>query len=139
MIQVTAASKDSVTIPSRKICRTEIMNIFKTHMQDLRKKLNSDAVPSQISLTTDAWQASNTDGYLAVTGHWIETRADKSWFLNSALLGFTKLNNAHNGVHLGQALYRIVDHLGIAHKVDSISLGQLSNRTDCSIDIQGYM
>ena len=115
------------------------MNIFKTHMQDLRKKLNSDAVPSQISLTTDAWQASNTDGYLAVTGHWIETRADKSGFLNSALLGFTKLNNAHNGVHLGQALYRIVDHLGITHKVDSISLGQLSNRTDCSIDIQGYM
>ena len=28
----------------------------------------------QISLTCDAWQASNADTYFAVTGHWIEER-----------------------------------------------------------------
>ena len=75
-------------------------------------------MPSKISLTTDTWQASNTDGYLAVMAHWIEVRADKSWHLNSALLGFTKLNNAHNSVRLGQALYKIVNWVAITHKVN---------------------
>lgn len=68
-------------------------------------------------MTVDAWQASNTDGYLAVTGHWIESHNGSQWELGSALLGFTQLNNAHNGVRLGQALFKIVDRLGIAHKV----------------------
>ena len=117
MINLAAAAKDGVAIPSRKVCRNEIMSMFKSHMRDLRAKLNSKAVESKISLTTDAWQASNTDGYLAVTGHWIEVGEDKVWHLKSALLGFTKLNNAHNGVRLGQALYRVIDRLGIAHKV----------------------
>lgn len=127
MIELAAASTEGITVPSRKVCRQEIMNMFKNQMQDLRKKLNGDAVTSKVSLTVDAWQASNTDGYLAVTGHWVEVQGDKSWRLNSALLGFTKLNNAHNGIRLGQALYRIVERLGIAHKVTSHCLTSRSN------------
>lgn len=53
-------------------------------------------------------------------------KSDNSWHLESALLGFTKLNNAHNGVRLGQALYRVVDRLGIAHKVPSL-ISHLAN------------
>jgi hypothetical protein len=34
--------------------------------------IQSDAVTGKISLTCDTWQASNTDGFFAVTGHWIE-------------------------------------------------------------------
>jgi hypothetical protein len=67
-------------------------------------------------LTTDAWQASNSDGYLAVTGHWVEERNGK-WTLEHALLGFTQLNTSHNGKRLGQALYKICNRLGIVHKV----------------------
>jgi len=54
----------------------------------------------------DAWQASNSDGYLAVMGHWIEEHKGK-WTLEHALLGFMQLSSAHNGKHLGQALYKI--------------------------------
>lgn len=71
----------------------------------------------EVSLTCDAWQASNSDGYFAVTGHWIEESSPKVWALKSALLGFTRLNNAHNGKRLGQALFKIVDRVGISHKV----------------------
>lgn len=60
-----------------------------------------------ISLTCDAWQASNSDGYFAVTGSWINEENAK-WQLQTALLGFTQLNNAHNGTRLGQALFKIV-------------------------------
>jgi hypothetical protein len=72
----------------------------------------------KVSLTCDTWQASNTDGYFAVTGHWIEELTPTKWVLNSALLGFTRLNNAHNGKRLRQALFKIIIRMGIAHKVN---------------------
>ena len=37
--------------------------------------------------------------------------------MHSALLGFTKLNNAHNGRRLGGALFKTIDRLGLAHRV----------------------
>ena len=77
----------------------------------------SPSVQGEVSLTCDAWQASNTDGYFAVTGHWIEEPTPAKWELNSALFGFTRLNNAHNGVRLGQALFKIIVRVGIQHKV----------------------
>jgi hypothetical protein len=73
-------------------------------------------VKGKVSLTCDAWQASNSDGYFAVTGSWIEEENGK-WQIKPALLGFTQLNNAHNGKRLGQALFKIVSRVGIAHKV----------------------
>lgn len=71
----------------------------------------------EISNTCDAWQASNADGYFAVSGHWIEEPSPGVWHLGSALLGFTRLNNSHNGQRLGQVLFKIVDRLAIVHKV----------------------
>jgi len=79
--------------------------------------LQNDTITGEISLTCDAWQASNTDRYFAVTGHWIEESWPGVWEIQSALLGFTRLNNAHNGKQLGGALFKIVDWLGIAHRV----------------------
>ena len=76
----------------------------------------SDAVKGKVSLTCDAWQASNADAYFAVTGSWVE-EINGQWGLHTALLGFTRLNNAHNGARLGQALFKIVSRLGIAHQV----------------------
>lgn len=84
--------------------------------------MQSDIVKGEISLTCDAWQASNTDGYFAVSGHWVEEPSPGVWKVESALLGFTRLNNSHNGRRLGQALFKIVDRLGIAHKVTLYSL-----------------
>jgi len=69
-----------------------------------------------VSLTCDAWQASTSDGYFAVTGSWIQEDGGK-WQIQTALLGFTQLNNAHNGMRLGQALFKIVERVGIIHKV----------------------
>lgn len=71
----------------------------------------------EISLTCNAWQADNTDGYFAVTGHWIEEHTVGEWTEEHALLGFTQLNMAHNGTRLGQALYKVCNHLGVIHKV----------------------
>jgi len=74
-------------------------------------------VNGKVNFTCDAWQASNTDGYFAVTAHWIEDASPTVWKLELALLGFTHLNNAHHGKRLGQALFKIVECAGIVHKV----------------------
>ena len=71
----------------------------------------------EISLTCDAWQADSTDGYFAVTGHWIEERAVGEWTEEHTLLGFVRLNMVHSGTRLGHALYRVCDRLGVVHKV----------------------
>jgi hypothetical protein len=79
--------------------------------------VQSEAVKGRVNLTCDAWQATNVDGYFAVTGHWIEELTLGVWTVQSALLGFTRLNNSHNGKRLGQALYKVVKRVGVAHKV----------------------
>jgi hypothetical protein len=42
------------------------------------------------------------------------------WVSGNALLGFTWLNNAHNGQHLGGVLFKVLDRVGVAHKVSKI-------------------
>ena len=74
----------------------------------------------EISLTCDAWQADNTDGYFAVTGHWIEEHAPGEWTLENALLGFAQMNCSHSGVHLGQMLFKVISRLDIVHKVRTL-------------------
>lgn len=46
-------------------------------LSDLLRK--GPSVTGEINLTDDAWQAGNTDGYLAVSGHWIEEVASGVW------------------------------------------------------------
>ena len=80
----------------------------------------------QISLTCDVWQADNTDVYFAVTVHWIQENVARLWTVEHALIGFTKMNTAHNGTRLGQALYKACDCLKIISKVSSSNVYVLS-------------
>lgn len=73
-------------------------------------------------MTCDAWQASNTDSYFAVTGHWIEEVEPNKWALQNTLFGFTSMNTAHNGKRLGQALFKTCERLGIVEKVNIYKL-----------------
>jgi hypothetical protein len=52
-----------------------------------------------------------------LTGHWIEETSPGVWQFQEAILGFTRLNNAHHGVRLGQALFKLVTRIGIQRRV----------------------
>lgn len=78
-------------------------------------------VTGKVNLTCDGWQASNSDGYFAVTGHWVEESIPSQWEIKSGLLGFTRLSNAHNGERLGHALLKVIKRVGIEHKVSRSS------------------
>jgi hypothetical protein len=74
-----------------------------------------------VNLTCDAWQASNVDAYFAVTGSWVQECRPMERTVETALLGFVRMNSAHNGERLGQALYKVVERVGIVHKVSPVS------------------
>ncbi|KAF8119344.1 hypothetical protein EV363DRAFT_1199999 [Boletus edulis] len=42
------------------------------------------------------------------------------WEVKTALLGFTQMNSAHHGVRLGQALFMVIQRLGITHKTSPV-------------------
>jgi hypothetical protein len=88
--------------------------VSKYLVDDRRSKLLSTFLNK---ISPILWQAENVDGYFAVTGSWIEEVSPRDWKVQTALLGFTHLNNAHNGTRLGQALFKLVKQVGIAHKV----------------------
>ncbi|PPR07906.1 hypothetical protein CVT24_002801 [Panaeolus cyanescens] len=123
MIELAARATRGIQLPTRKQTCAEILRMFKEQMKGLSERLNSKAVAGEVSLTCDAWQADNADGYFAVTGHWIEEILSETpgsvggWTEMEALLGFTQLNTSHNGERLGQALYKVCDRLHIVHKV----------------------
>lgn len=140
MIAVAARATKGVKIPSQTATHKHIIDQFKGQIKGLSGCLNvsymllfffptskivslqSSAVKGDISLTCDAWTASNGDSYFAVTAHWIEEKSLGKWTLEHALIGFTQMNTAHNGTRLGQALFKICSHLNILHKVSIPSL-----------------
>ena len=134
MINTAVHSTNGVKIPNGRQTQQVIINTFKEQLTALQAQLTvcyilvnnphnsltddlqGVVVKGKVSLTCDAWQALNVNGYFAVTGSWIES-TDGKWELQMALLGFIQLNSAHNGIRLGQALFKVVLWAGIAHKV----------------------
>ena len=135
MINIASRAAKGVIIPNREQTRAKIIDMFKQNLSQLRDRLNvghvcscalshtyriwsqSDAVSGRVNLTCDAWQASNTDAYFAVTGHWVEEITPGVWRLQTALLGFVRMNCVHSGEKLGMALYKVAECVGIVHKV----------------------
>ena len=133
MIDVAACAMNGMKIPGGKSMRAEIKQTFKEHLMKLKEQLNvqislrqlvpysyivqGPTITGEVNLTCDTWQASNTDGYFAITSHWIEETMPTQWELKSGLLGFMQLSNAHNGERLSQALYKIIRWVSIAHKI----------------------
>lgn len=137
MLNVAARAKGSIELPSRGVTQREIMKMFKRYLRDFKQRFEvcpslsslilftdnlhllckGPSVTGQISLTCDAWQASNVDGYFAVTAHWIEEKFPNNWTLEGAVIGFVRMNESHNGRRLGQALYKVAMRLGIAQRV----------------------
>jgi len=51
------------------------------------------------------------------------------WEQRSALFGFVRMNSAHNSHHLGTALFKVCDQLGITHKIGWVTCDNASNNT----------
>jgi hypothetical protein len=72
----------------------------------------------------DMWSDPNREPFMAVTAHWIETKAQPtvagsqhSLNLRADLIGFMRVPGHHTGEHLAHALINILDRIGITEKV----------------------
>ncbi|GBE87281.1 hypothetical protein SCP_1005280 [Sparassis crispa] len=138
MINIAARALDGVTIPNCKCTREEIMDMFKCRLMELQQKLNSDAVQGLVNLMCNTWQASNTDDYFAITDLWVEETGPGLWSVQTALLSFMQLSNAHNKKCLSQALFKIVAQLQITHKMKFVKhirheMGKIYDAKRCRI------
>jgi hypothetical protein len=64
-------------------CANRERDRFRTHISD----------GSRITLTCDGWDATNGDGYMGVTAHWI----DADWNVHGTLIEFGQLPPSHTG------------------------------------------
>jgi hypothetical protein len=77
-------------------------------------------VPGKVSITADGWSADTTrQGYLGLTGHWIDVMDSGKWVLRSEVVGFRALSGDHSGDNLGRYCIWLCDRLGITGREHS--------------------
>ncbi|KAM5545613.1 hypothetical protein V8D89_000651 [Ganoderma adspersum] len=126
MIHIAARATNGVKIDNLRNTREGILREFRQNVTALSKRLNSTAVKGKINLTCDTWQAENTDGYFAVTGHWVEEESRDSgarteWTIKSSLFGFIRMNCSHDRRQLAFiTMYSKSDYYNPAHPNDKL-------------------
>lgn len=125
IINLACQAQHGVTLPSRKATRTELVNMLNKYYIDLAARLKR--AKGKISATCDSWTAENNDSYFAVTGHWIDEENPGKWTLEAALIGFVNIHHSHNGMRLGQALFKIFERVKIAENIGWVTCDNASN------------
>ena len=82
-----------------------------------------EETPGMISLTGDLWTSITTDGYLAITVHFI----DKEWVLQKRVLDFSFVAPPHTGVAISEKVYSILEEWGLEKKIFSVRLENASS------------
>ncbi|XP_043717699.1 zinc finger BED domain-containing protein RICESLEEPER 2-like [Telopea speciosissima] len=88
-------------------------NLESSRIHNLLKSFNG-----KISLTSDLWTSITNDGYLSLTGHYI----DKDWVLHKKLLKFCIMPPPHTGINICEMVSKILSEWGIDRKLFSITL-----------------
>ena len=87
-------------------------NTLKVELQEHVK------VGGRISITTDAWTATNSKEFIAVTGHWI----NKDWKQRSQLLDIVYLKDPlHSGEYIAEQLLSVTDDFNITEYIFTIT------------------
>ncbi|KAL6540731.1 hypothetical protein OROMI_024614 [Orobanche minor] len=111
----------------RNTIKSDIKKMFSVEKTKLYDMLQS--VPGKIALTSDCWTSVTTDGYISLTGHFV----DPKWGLHKKILAFTIMPPPHTGAALAEKVYGLLKEWGIHNKVFSITLDNASNN-DSMVD-----
>ena len=66
-----------------------------------------------VSLTTDIWTSRAKDGYISLTGHFI----DSDWERKAVVFGVREFNDRHTASNIADALKEMVDEWDIEYKI----------------------
>ncbi|CAN6722759.1 unnamed protein product [Malus baccata var. baccata] len=117
-----------IKLPCRNTVKACVLRMFKIEKQALHNLLGS--VEGRICLTLDLWSSQCTDGYLALTAHFV----DKDWKLNKRIISFCHMPPPHSGVALCEKISALVTEWGIEKKLFSITLDNVSSNI-CFVNI----
>ena len=102
-------------LPHRTKMTSLILDEFKKERnkfaQDMRK------AEGRISYTTDLWSDPNLDSFMAITAHYMFREKTGQLEYRCGLIAFQHVEGSHSGVNLAMHFFKIIDGLGVAHKV----------------------
>ncbi|CAL8993402.1 unnamed protein product [Prunus brigantina] len=112
-----------IKLPCRHTVKACVLRMFKSERQKLHTLLSS--IQGRICLTSDLWTSVCTDGYLALTAHFV----DQDWRLHKRIINFCHMPPPHSGVALSEKINAVITEWGIEKKLFSITLDNASANT----------
>ncbi|KAA8519967.1 hypothetical protein F0562_014223 [Nyssa sinensis] len=101
---------------TRNTAKFDVLKLYKREKDKLKHVIES--IPSRICLTSDLWSSIATDGYLALTAHYV----DENWILQKKILSFHHMPPPHSGPILVEKVIHLLKEWGIEKKVFSLTL-----------------
>ncbi|KAK6991690.1 hypothetical protein R3P38DRAFT_3227535 [Favolaschia claudopus] len=131
--------KDS-DVPHRSTIHNRIMQLLDEHLD--RTAAEIAAALGKLSTTMDVWTDQRLRPYMAIRGHWIETKAvptpsgtQYALKLRSALIGFIQIPGRHDGEHLAHAFLHGIDRIKAANKLGWVTGDNASNMDTFSVQV----
>ena len=106
---------------TRNTVKSDLLKLFKIEKEKIRTMLMES--PGMLCLTSDLWSSITTDGYLAITVHFI----DKDWVLQKRVLSFSFMPPPHSGIALSAKVFSILEEWGIENKIFCVTLDNASS------------
>lgn len=102
------------------------------YKESKQKEKLTVARASAVSLTSDMWTSINTEAYLAVTCHFI----DSNTALHSVVLGVQHFPQAHTAVNLSRVTAALMSEWGITDKVTCYVTDGAANMGACAKELR---
>lgn len=110
---------------SRNTAKADMLKLYELEKKKIESMLSRNS--SRVSLTSDLWTAINSDGYLAITVHFI----DESWILRRYILCLSYMPSPHTGAALAEKIFALLFEWGIHLKLASLTLDNASANDVC--------
>ncbi|XP_022028404.1 zinc finger BED domain-containing protein RICESLEEPER 2 [Helianthus annuus] len=101
---------------TRNTAKADVLKIYEREKMIIKDKL--EKVTGRICLTSDLWSSITTDGFMALTAHYV----DENWNLRKKVLNFRVIPPPHSGSILAEHLINFLADWGIEKKVFTITL-----------------
>ena len=119
-------------IPIRPTVTKYLQKIYEEAKVDVVKALGGQ----HVAMTSDIWTSNSLDGYLLVTGHFI----DNTWKLQNKNLSTKPFNDRHGGVNIARAILQVATEFQI-ESIPCLLTENASNMTvaarEAEIDLAG--
>ncbi|WOL13155.1 zinc finger BED domain-containing protein RICESLEEPER 2-like [Canna indica] len=117
--------RPSVQQVSRNTAKADILKLYELEKKKIKNVLATSY--GTTSLTSDLWTAINSDGYLAITAHFV----NRDWILRKYILCLSYMHSPHTGVALADKIYDVLNDWGIVEKLSSLTLDNASANDVC--------